>query len=250
VSPAPQTLSSRYSEADLELLEDGARARFLAPFLEGRPWSEIAPSVAWELLYRKEPALYERLIRGEHLHPDALAALPRARRCVEVAAGTGRLTAHLLDICEHVTAIEPAEPLRAILTERFAGLEVRGGYFDDTGLPDATADLVASCSAFRADPAHGGEAGLDELDRITAVGGTIAVVWPADVDWLRERGFSYASFPGDLAVEFESLDEALELAAIFYPQAVGTIARRGAATVPFEVLGMNAPRDVAWRVKA
>ena len=45
-------------------------------------------SLAWELLYRLEPGLYERLANAERLHPDIMDWLPRcADRIVEVGAG-------------------------------------------------------------------------------------------------------------------------------------------------------------------
>jgi SAM-dependent methyltransferase len=246
VTETGPALTDRYGPGDLDVLEPEARIRYLTATS-----SENAdPLVAWELLYRKEPELYDRLVRGERIHPDVLDALPRAQRCVEVGAGTGRLTTHLSQTCARVVAIEPAAPLRAILEERAASnVEVRSGYFDDTGLDDASADLVVSCSAFTADPAHGGDPGLDELDRIAAPGATIAFVWPSDVAWLEERGFTYRSFPGDLAVDFGTLEEAVDLARIFYPDAVDAIVERGEPSVPFELLGMNPPRDIAWRVK-
>ena len=241
---APHTLASRYGPADLGLLEEAARERFVG---EGARWEDVAPTVAWELLYRKEPQLYDRLIRGEKIHPRVIDALPCVQRCVEIAAGTGRLTADLVERCERVIAIEPAAGLREILASRVAGVDVRDGFFDDTGLDDGCADLVVSCSAFTADPAHGGEGGLAELERIAAPGGVIAFVWPSDVDWLVERGFTYESFPGDMAVTFASVEEAVELARIFYPGAADRVAARGSPEVPYEILGMNPPRDIAYK---
>jgi SAM-dependent methyltransferase len=241
---APPSLVERYGPDDLDLLEAGARERFVP---EGAPWDEVAPRVAFEILYRKEPELYDRLIAGESIHPDVIAALPTAHRCVEVAAGSGRLTKDLVERCSDVVAIEPARPLRTILRARFPAVDVRPGYFDSTGLPPDSADLVVSCSAFSSDPAHGGDRGLRELERIATPGGTIALVWPADVEWLVERGFTYETFPGDMSVTFASAEEAVEMARIFYPDAVNEIVERGSNEVPYEVLGMNPPRDIAWK---
>lgn len=242
---APPTLVARYGPSDLDLLEPGARRRFVP---EGAGWETVAPQVAWELCYRKEPELYDRLVAGEAIHPAVVARLPRAARCVEVAAGTGRLTRHLVAVCERVVAIEPAAPLRSILAERLPQVEARSGYFDDTGLSDDAADLVVSCSAFTSDDVHGGERGLAELERICAPGGTIAFVWPAGVDWLMQRGFTYERFDASgMAVDFGTPSEAVGLAAIFYPHAVEEIARRGSALVPYPILGINPPCDIAWR---
>ena len=66
--------------------------------------------------------------------------------------------------------------------------------------------------------------------------------------WLAARGYRYVSFPGPMSVEFKSYREAVELAEIFYPRAAGAVRRRGERKVPFEVLGINPPRDLAFRV--
>ena len=47
-------------------------------------------TLAWELLYRLEPELYDRLVSAERLHPGVLDWLPRdAGRIVEVARARG-----------------------------------------------------------------------------------------------------------------------------------------------------------------
>ena len=40
----------------------------------------------------------------------------------------------------------------------------------------------------------------------------------------------------------------VEVAGIFYPKAVSEVRRRGSRRVPFEVLGINPPRDLAFKV--
>jgi len=248
---APASLAARYRPDDLRLLTAEERERFVGPSDVATDWGEIAPRIAWELLYRKEPDLYVRLVAGERIHPGILEWLPqRVSRCVEVAAGTGRLTLDLVPRCRELIAVEPAAPLRGILERKLRGrpgVQVREGFFDAVPVPDACADLVISLSAFTPDPSHGGDAGLAELERVAAARGLIVLVWPADVEWFVRRGFEYVSFPGEMTVEFPSLKEAVEIATIFYPHAVEEIARRGSARVSYEVLGMNPPRDLVWR---
>ena len=53
-----------------------------------------------------------------------------------------------------------------------------------------------------------------------------------------------------MSVEFSSHREAVELAEIFYPQAAGEVRRQGWRRVPFEVLGVNPPCDLAYKVLA
>jgi SAM-dependent methyltransferase len=228
-----ESLVSRYGPRDLEVFTPAERARF---------GDTIDEDVAWQLLYRLEPDLYERLITGERIHPDVLDWLPHhVHHCVEVAAGSGRLTRVLQPRCDRLIAVEPAAPLR----ERLCGVDARDGFFDALPVSDDWADLVISCSALT--KANGGEAGLDEMERVARHGGMIALVWPSDVDWLRARGFEYRAFPGDMAIEFGSKDEAVAIARIFYPHAVDRI---DSATVPYDVIGVNAPRDVAWKIVA
>ncbi len=246
---AGRELRSRYSAADLRVFTDEETSRFVHAGADD-PRSNIV--LAWELLYRLEPELYDRLAEAERLHPGVVAWLPRAvDRIVEVAAGTGRLTLDLLNRGREVVAVEPARPLRQILRRKLgqaAGgsrARVIHGFFDDLPLPGGFADLVVACSAFTPSAAHGGEAGLSEMERICRPGGCIAIIWPNEVDWLADRGYRYVSFTGPMSVQFPSHQEAVELAEVFYPSAVAAIRRRGLRRVPFELLGINAPRDLA-----
>ena len=51
-----------------------------------------------------------------------------------------------------------------------------------------------------------------------------------------------------MSIEFGSYPEAVELAGIFFPGAADKVRRLGRRDVPFEVLGINPPRDLAFRV--
>jgi SAM-dependent methyltransferase len=227
------------------------------------------PAVAWELLYRLEPALYDRLVRAERLHPGILAWLPQyVDRIIEVACGTGRLTVELVGRCRELTAVEPAAPLREILTrklnavapplagegrvgasarERASQVRVISGFFDAQPRPDRSAELVITLSALTPDPAHGGDPGLAEMERVCTRPGMVVIVWPNDLEWLASRGYQYVAFPGDMAMAFASFSEAIELAQIFYPHALEQIMRRGDQRVPYDVLGVNPPRDLAYK---
>jgi len=228
-------------------------ARRFVPLGNGDPRTDGA--LAWELLYRLEPELYDRLVSAEHLHPAVLAWLPRdVDRIVEVGAGTGRLTLELAGRARRVVALEPAQPLRQILRRKLADTDhgdrvrVTHGFFDLLPLPDDWADLVVSCSAFTPDERHGGDAGLAEMERVCRPGGRVAIIWPNHLDWLAARDYQYVSFPGPMALEFASVEEAVQMAGIFYPRAAGDVRRRHQRRVPFEVLGVNPPRDLAFKV--
>jgi SAM-dependent methyltransferase len=229
-------------------------ARRFVPQGDGDPHKDIV--LAWELLYRLEPELYDRLASAERLHPGVVGWLPRVGQIAEVGAGTGRLTMELAERGQRVVAVEPALPLRRILRRKLAAaghgdrVRVAHGFFDRLPLPDDFADLVVACSAFTPSPGHGGESGLAEMERVCRPGGQVAIIWPNHLDWLAARGYRYVSFPGPMAVEFESHRDAVELAEIFYPRAADEVRRRGWRTVPFEVLGINPPRDLAVKVLA
>ena len=78
----------------------------------------------------------------------------------------------------------------------------------------------------------------------------MVIVWPNHVDWLAAHGYRYASFAGEMFVEFASYEEAAELTEIFYPSAVAEVRRLGQRRVPYELLGINPPRDIAFKVMA
>jgi len=227
-------------------------SRFV-PRGDGDPQDDMV--LAWELLYRLEPELYDRLASAERLHPGVVRWLPSGvNRIAEVGAGTGRLTMELIERGQHIVAVEPALPLRRILQRKLAAAEggdrvqVISGFFDQLPLADGFADLVVACSAFTPSPGHGGETGLAEMERVCGPGGCVAIIWPNHLNWLAERGYRYVSFPGSMSVEFDSYHEAVELAQIFYPQAADEVRRRGRRRVPFELLSINPPRDVAFKV--
>jgi SAM-dependent methyltransferase len=244
-------LPRRYTAADLGVLSDDEASRF-APGGDGDPRADV--TLAWELLYRLEPELYDRLVSAERLHPGVLGWLPRhADRIVEVGAGAGRLTLELIVRGREVVAIEPAMPLRQILTRKLGAADhgdrvrVIDGFFDALPVTSGFADLVVACSALTPAPGHGGEAGLSEMERVCRPGGRVAIIWPNNLDWLIARGYQYVRFPGPMAAEFASHQEAVELARIFYPRAAAEVRRRGRRRVPYEVLGINPPRDLAFK---
>jgi len=218
----------------------------------GDPQTDI--TLAWELLYRLEPELYDQLVTAERLHPGVLGWLPRdTDRIVEIGAGAGRLTLELIDRGREVVAIEPAMPLRQILRRKLAQAdrgdraEVTHGFFDDLPVASGFADLVVACSVLTPAAGHGGDVGLAEMERVCRPGGCVAIIWPNNLDWLADRNYQYVSFPGPMSVEFTSHREAVELAEIFYPHAVGEVRRRGRRRVPYDLLGINPPRDLAFK---
>ncbi len=236
------------------MLTPDEASRFV-PVGGGDPRTDV--TLAWELLYRLEPELYDRLAAVEHLHPGVIGWLPAAAgRIVEVGAGTGRLTLELLDRGKEIVAIEPVAPFRRILERKLAQagnpghVRVAHGFFDDLPVHSGYADLVIACSVFTPAAGHGGEAGLAEMERVCRPGGCVALIWPNNVDWLAARGYQYLSFAGPMMIDCGSYREAVELAEIFYPDAIREVRRRRSRRVPYDVLGINPPRDLAFKVMA
>ena len=246
VSAVP--LMERYSTADLRVFSAEESARFLDRTIAD---PQRDATLAWELLYRLEPELYERLVAAEHLHPGILEWLPpHVPRIIEVGAGTGRLTLELVARCDQLTAVEPAAPLRERLRAKLAPVtntRIISGFFDALPLADQSAELVVACSALTPEPAHGGDRGLAEMERVCAAGGMVVIVWPDHSEWLASHGYRYLSFPGPMTMDFASPTEAVQLATIFYPHALAEIKARGQRQVPYDLLGVNPPRDLAYR---
>jgi ubiquinone/menaquinone biosynthesis C-methylase UbiE len=245
-------LRTRYSVADLDVLSAEEARRFLGCGT-GDPRTDLP--LAWELVYRLEPRLYDRLASSERLHRGVVEWLPAdVDRIVEVGAGTGRLTLDLVGRACEIVAVEPAQPLREILLRKLSGtqggerVQVTAGFFDDLPATDDWADLVVACSALTPDSGHGGDVGLTEMERVCRPGGCVAIVWPNNVAWLEAHGYRHVSFPGEMCVEFDSPEDAVELTEIFYPWAAGEVRHRGRRRVAFETLGVNPPRDVAFKV--
>ncbi len=83
---AGRELQRRYTAADLRVFTGEEASRFV-PDGDGDPQTDIV--LAWELLYRLEPELYDRLAGAERLHPGVLGWLPRGvDRIAEVGAGS------------------------------------------------------------------------------------------------------------------------------------------------------------------
>jgi SAM-dependent methyltransferase len=242
-------LTQRYSTADLRVFSAEESCRFLAGTVTD---PQRNPSLAWELLYRLEPDLYDRLAAAEHLHAGILEWLPpRVPRIIEVGAGTGRLTLELVARCDQLSAIEPATPLRQRLRDKLppaANVRIMSGFFDALPLQDRSAELVVACSALTPEPAHGGDRGLAEMERVCAHRGMVVIVWPNRPDWLVAQGYRYLSFPEPMTMDFANPTEAVEMAEIFYPHAVAEIQARGERQVSYDIIGGNPPRDLAYKI--
>jgi SAM-dependent methyltransferase len=181
---------------------------------------------------------YQRFM-GRYADPLARALLDEIdphppQRALDVGAGTGALTAPLVDVLgpDAVSAIDPSSSFATALRRRLPAVDVRVGVaehlpFDDAAFDLTLAQLVVS---FMTDPI----AGIAEMARVTAPGGTIAAsVWdfggaraPLSLFWRAAREL-------DPTVDDESTTPGVregDLTTLFAAAGLGT-ARAGTLTV-------------------
>ncbi|MEM9565365.1 MAG: class I SAM-dependent methyltransferase [Actinomycetota bacterium] len=116
---------------------------------------------------------------------DLLAGVVAASTVVEIGAGTGVLTAQLVERGVVPVAIEPVEAMRAALTEALPEVESRPGTAEDLPFDDGSVGGVVVAQAF-----HWFDHGpaMDEITRVLAPGGLLATIWnvkEGDAPWYR-----------------------------------------------------------------
>jgi len=123
-----------------------------------------------------------------------LTYLPESPQLVvDIGSGTGLSTMIWRDIAPRVIGIEPNDDMRKAAVETHGcaspakSIVFQKGYSNQTGLPDACADVVTISQAF-----HWMDipSTLDEVWRILKPGGVFAVYdcdWPPCVDWMVEQ---------------------------------------------------------------
>jgi SAM-dependent methyltransferase len=95
-------------------------------------------------------------------------------RAVDVAAGTGKLTAVLCAAGVSTVAVEPAPGMLKVLKHRVSRAQVLAGRAEDLPLPDASVDLAAVAQAFHWFDL---DRALPELARVLRPGGRLALFY-------------------------------------------------------------------------
>ena len=180
---------SRVPDAERKLVDAGDPAAI----------ERLRRAFFWTFVYHLQPNLWDALARIEPIHPDVIAALPNsARRGIDIGAGSGRLTQHLLGRCEQVVAVEPSAGLRSILSKRMPNVKIVGGWAEALPLEDRCSDLTAACGALGPEPDV-----LRELERVTAVGGLMALISPEHPEWFEAHGWNRLTAAKMAAVDHE-----------------------------------------------
>jgi SAM-dependent methyltransferase len=110
----------------------------------------------------------------------------RPQRVVDLGAGTGKLTAALVDLADEVIAVEPLLPMLQRLRAVVPAARVVAGRSEDSPLRDQCADVVLVAQAFHW---FDGPRALAEIARVLRPGGVLGLVWnlrDESVDWVAE----------------------------------------------------------------
>ncbi|HUQ57963.1 class I SAM-dependent methyltransferase [Lentzea sp.] len=105
---------------------------------------------------------------------------------LDLAAGTGKLTAGLCAEGHRVTAVEPNEQMLSELVRRVHDVRALPGHAEHIPVPDNTIDAVFVGTALHW---FDQEKALPEIARVLRPGGVLAAMWlepDTDVDWVRE----------------------------------------------------------------
>lgn len=112
--------------------------------------------------------------------------LAPGRRVLDLGAGTGKLTATLVELGAEVTTVEPDSAMLAELRRALPAVGALPGSAEEIPLPDASVDAVLAGNALHwFDMAVAGP----EIARVLAPGGTLAGLWNVlddRVDWIAE----------------------------------------------------------------
>lgn len=98
------------------------------------------------------------------------------RQIVDLAAGTGALTALLADVGADIVAVEPVASMRDRLRARLPGVPVLAGLPEALPLASKSVDAVVVASAFHWFDAR---RAMAEIARVVRPGGCLGLIWNA-----------------------------------------------------------------------
>jgi SAM-dependent methyltransferase len=128
---------------------------------------------------------YDRLRSGPSDESLDWLVPPDASDVLELGAGTGILTRLLAARVEHVTAVEPDDRMRAVLSHSGVRADVRAGHAEELPVDNSSYDVVIAASAWHwVDEARA----VPEAARVLRPGGRLALTWNGvdrSIDWMR-----------------------------------------------------------------
>lgn len=194
----------QFAFEDVARLPPAVRAHELARVPPGESEERIVRGLFWTLVYHLDAGRWDELARHEPIAPAVIEALPsRVASALDVGAGSGRLTRHLVARATTVVAVEPSDPLRALLSERYASVEAVAAWAEAMPFASGSFELTAACGAFGPDPDV-----LAELRRVTAKGGLVVLISPEHPEWFEAEGWRRVVAPTDTPPEHPAwLDE-------------------------------------------
>lgn len=107
---------------------------------------------------------------------------------VDLGAGTGKLSAALVDRGREVVAVDPSPEMLRVLRERLPDVTAHEGTGERLPLPDASAGVVLVAQAWHWMDA---ERAIAEVARVLRPGGRLGLVWnerDESFGWVRELG--------------------------------------------------------------
>lgn len=133
----------------------------------------------------------DRYQRGRPEYPRSAVEwlIPRrARRVLDLGAGTGKLTGALVDMGLQVVALEPSKRMRARLSAAVPKAQVLAGSAERIPMDDGVVDAVVVAGAWHwFDPAKA----VAQIARVLVPGGTLSLVWNTRDEtepWVAELG--------------------------------------------------------------
>ena len=120
------------------------------------------------------PEDYERGRPGWPPEVLDLPGLPATATVLELGAGTGKLTRLLTPAFDRVIAVEPADPMRRLLTTICPEAEALAGTAQEIPLEDASVDAVFAAESFHW---FDDERALAEIARVLRPRGSLVLMW-------------------------------------------------------------------------
>lgn len=137
-------------------------------------------------------AEYDRFRPG---FPGAVAELiipENVPLALDLGAGTGKFTEHLVSRAEIVLAVEPSDAMRAVLIDKLPEVRAVAGTAEQIPVEAGTVSVVTVAQAFHW---FDREKATAEIHRILTPGGTLALLWNhADPECVWDRACSRVLF--------------------------------------------------------